>query len=184
MPTRLTTTPAATSGRSSCPPLSPAGSGRCSTRPGKPGCSWCTDPSSARSSGTATRNKAGGGLAISPVIRVEGTDAEGAVPVRFIGTKGHGLVYLDQAEAQRSADPAGWRFRLARLSREVPAELQAMTLAGQRLEVPAAEQARFRDTFYPRLRQTATLISSDGSFIPPAIPDPTLVLRASYEIGR
>ena len=131
-----------------------------------------------------TRNKAGGGLAISPVIRVEGTDAEGAVPVRFIGTKGHGLVYLDQAEAQRSADPAGWRFRLARLSREVPAELQAMTLAGQRLEVPAAEQARFRDTFYPRLRQTATLISSDGSFIPPAIPDPTLVLRASYGDGH
>ena len=131
-----------------------------------------------------TRNKAGGGLAISPVIRVEGTDAEGAVPVRFIGTKGHGLVYLDQAEAQRSADPAGWRFRLARLSREVPAELQAMTLAGQRLEVPAAEQARFRDTFYPRLRQTATLISSDSSFIPPAIPDPTLVLRASYGDGH
>jgi len=127
-----------------------------------------------------TQDKAEGGLAIVPVIRVEGTDAEGAVPVRFIGTKGHGLVYLDQAEAQRGADPAGWRFRLARLSRPVPAGLQAMALAGQRLEVPAAEQARFRDTFYPRLRQTATLISSDGSFVPPAIPDPTLVLRASY----
>jgi superfamily II DNA or RNA helicase len=131
-----------------------------------------------------TRDEAGGGLAIAPVLRVEGTDAEGAVPVGFIGTKGHGLVYLDPAEGQRCADPAGWLFRLARLSREVPAQLQAMALAGQRFEVPAAEQDRFRDTFYPRLRQTAALISSDGSFVPPDIPDPTLVLRASYGDGH
>ena len=55
-----------------------------------------------------------------------------------------------------------------------------MTLGGQRLEVPADGAGRFRDEFYPRLQQTATVISSDGSFTPPAISDPTLVLRASY----
>jgi len=131
-----------------------------------------------------TQAEAEGELAIAPVIRVEGPDAEGAVAVRFIGTEGHGVVYLDRAEAQRSADPASWRFRLARLARAVPAQLQEMALAGQRLTVPAAGHTQFRDRFYPRLRQMATVISSDGSFTPPVISDPTLVLRASYGDGH
>jgi superfamily II DNA or RNA helicase len=136
-----------------------------------------------------TRGEPGGELSIAPVIRVDGAPAQGAVPVRFIGTEGHGVVYLDQAEAQRridlgGADLASCRFRLARLARPVPAQLQEMALAGQRLEVPAAGQARFRDQFYPRLRQTATVISSDGSFTPPVISDPTLVLSASYGDGH
>jgi len=146
-----------------------------------------------------TQAEAGGDLAIAPVIHLDGpdsagtdsagtgsagTDPEAAVPVRFIGTEGHGVVYLDRAEAQRSADPGSWRFRLARLGQAVPAQLQEMALAGQRLTVPAAEQTRFRDWFYPRLRQMATVISSDGSFTPPVISDPTLVLRASYGDGH
>ena len=136
-----------------------------------------------------TQAEADGELTIAPVIRVdgpdsEGTDAEGAVPVRFIGTEGHGVVYLDRAEAQRSADPGSWRFRLARFGQAVPAQLQEMTLAGQRLTVPAAGYTQFRDRFYPRLRQMATVISSDGSFTPPVISDPTLVLRASYGDGH
>ena len=92
-----------------------------------------------------TQAKAGRELAVTPVIRVDGSDADGVVPVRFIGTEGHGVVYLDRAEAQRNADPGRWRFRLARLDQAVPAQLQEMALAGQRLTVPAAEQARFRD---------------------------------------
>jgi superfamily II DNA or RNA helicase len=141
-----------------------------------------------------TQAEAGGELSITPVIRLdgpysegadsEGADAEGTVPVRFIGTEGHGVVYLDRAEAQQSADPGRWRFRLARLGQAVPAQLQEMALAGQRLTIPAAEQTRFRDRFYPRLRQMATVISSDGSFTPPVISDPTLVLRASYGDGH
>ncbi len=136
-----------------------------------------------------TQAEAGGELAITPVIRVDGpdsdgTDAEGAVPVRFIGAEGHGVVYLNRAEAQRRADPGSWRFHLARLGQAVPAQLQEMALAGQRLTVPAAGHAQFRDRFYPRLRQMATVISSDGSFTPPVISDPTLVLRASYGDGH
>jgi hypothetical protein len=131
-----------------------------------------------------TRDEASGGLTVAPVIRVEGPGAERVVPVTFIGAEGHGLAYLDRVDAQRSDEPASWRFRLARLSQGVPARLQEMTLAGQRLEVPPAGHARFRDWFYPRLRKTATVISSDGSFIPPAISDPTLVLRAAYGDGH
>jgi hypothetical protein len=100
---------------------------------------------------------------------------ETIVPLRFIGTRGHGVVYLDRDEAQRSEDMAGWRFRLARLRQGVPARLQEMTLGGRGLEVPADGQSLFRDSFYPRLRQTATVISSDGSFTPPAISDPTRI---------
>ena len=118
------------------------------------------------------------------MIRVDGPGAVPVVPVRFIGTQGHGVVYLDgsqaQQQAQRSADPADWRFRLARLRRDVPAPLQEMALAGQRLVIPADGLARFREWFYPRLRQMAAVISSDDSFTPPAISDPTLVLCASY----
>ena len=133
-----------------------------------------------------TQAGAGGELAVTPVIRVADGDGDGdgAVPVRFIGTEGHGVVYLDQAEAQRGADPGRWRFRLARLDRVVPAQLQEMALAGQRLTVPAAERVRFSNQFYPRLRRMAAVISSDGSFTPPVISDPTLVLRASYGDGH
>src|SRR5580704_4477098 len=131
-----------------------------------------------------TQAGAGGELAIVPVIRVEGPDAEGAVPVRFIGSEGHGVVYLDRAETQQRADPGSWRFRLARLGQAVPAQLQEMALAGRRPTVPAAGHTQFRDRFYPRLRQMATVISSDGSFTPPVISDPTLVLRAAYGVGH
>jgi SNF2-related domain/Helicase conserved C-terminal domain len=132
-----------------------------------------------------TRPEAGGPFAVTPAIRVDAPGGEATVvPLRFIGTGGHGVVYLDRDEAQRSEDPAGWRFRLARLRRGVPARLQELTLGGQRLEVPADGETRFRDEFYPRLQQTAAVISSDGSFTPPAISDPTLVLRAAYSDGH
>jgi superfamily II DNA or RNA helicase len=128
----------------------------------------------------ATRGPAGG-LRIVPVIR---TGGEGpAVPVAFIGAEGHGAVCVDPAEAA-SGEPGIWRFLLARLTRPVPPGLQQMALAGESLQVPAAEEPRFRDRYYPRLRHAATVISSDGSFTPPAISGPDLVLRASYHGGH
>ena len=122
-------------------------------------------------------------LVITPVIMIDGTRAD-ATAIRFIGTEGHGLVYADRAEARRSADRGSWRLRLAKLTRAAAPQLQRMALEDQRLEVPAAEQSRFRDEYYPRLRRAATVISSDGSFTPPVISDPTLVLRASYGSGH
>jgi superfamily II DNA or RNA helicase len=127
-----------------------------------------------------------GELSIGPVIRLDEPDsgAEVVVPVRFIGTEGHGLVFVGRGEEQRSADPASWRFGLARLGRPVPGPLQEMALAGERLNVPAGEQDAFLGRFYPRLRQAATVTSSDGSFTPPVVSGPTLVLRASYGDGH
>jgi superfamily II DNA or RNA helicase len=126
-----------------------------------------------------TRGEAGG-LRIAPVI--EAGDGEPAVPVAFIGDDGHGAVCVDRAQA--AGEPGSWRFRLARLARAVPPPLQRMALGGEPMAVPAAGETRFRDWYYPRLRQAATLISSDGSFTPPAISGPDLVLKACYGSGH
>jgi len=122
-----------------------------------------------------TRGEAGG-LQIAPVIRAG--DGEPAVPVAFIGAEGHGAVCVDRAQA--AAESRNWRFRLARLAQAVSPPLQRMALGGEPLAVPAVGEARFRDWYYPRLRQAAALISSDCSFSPPAISGPDLVLVARY----
>jgi superfamily II DNA or RNA helicase len=122
-----------------------------------------------------------GSLALSAVVDgLPGT----AVPVRFIGSQGHGLVYADRAETERDADCGGWHIGLARLARCVPAPLQRMTLGADRLEVPAAGRSAFRDGYYPRLRHAAPIISRDETFRPPVISGPSLVLRACYLPGH
>jgi superfamily II DNA or RNA helicase len=126
-----------------------------------------------------TRGEAGG-LQIVPVISAG--DGGPGVPVAFIGADGHGAVCVDRAQA--GAEPRSWRFRLVRLAQAVPPPLQRMALGGEPLAVPAAGELRFRDWYYPRLRQATTLISSDGSFTPPAIHGPELVLKAHYEGGH
>jgi superfamily II DNA or RNA helicase len=130
-----------------------------------------------------TRGDPDGPLVLTPVIRSEGAPA-GAVPVAFIGNDAHGLVCVDRAVAEKGGDPGGWRFRLARLGKAVPPQLQRMALAGQRLEIPVGEESRFRDGFCPRLQRAATVISSDGSFTLPTISGPDLVLRACYGPGH
>ena len=126
-----------------------------------------------------TREAHSAALSLSPVIRI-GQTLAGAQPVAFIGNNAHGLVFIDRADAERGGDPAGWRFRLARLDTAMPAQLQRMALAGQRLEIPSSEESRFLDGYYARLRRTANVISSDESFTPPVISGPDLVLRACY----
>ena len=116
-------------------------------------------------------------LVVAPVLHVDGRDG---VPVRFIGKDGHGVVYVDRVDAQSGTDQGDWRLWLARMTTPVPAALQHMARETGRLEIPATDQARFRDEYYPRLRRLATVVSSDDSFVPPAISAPTLVLRASY----
>jgi SNF2-related domain/Helicase conserved C-terminal domain len=121
----------------------------------------------------------GAALLIAPLIKTaDGTDA---VPLRFIGSDGHGVVFADRAQA-RQAEHA--RFRLARLTAPVPPQLQQLALAGEQLVVPAAGKAAFLARYYPRLRRTATVISSDGSFTLPRISGPRLVLRAAYSGGH
>ena len=128
-------------------------------------------------------------LTISPVILVDGEPA-GATPVTFIGPGGHGLVYVDGAagpgrrDGRDRPDGGDGPLRIARLASPVPPTLQRLALEGRSLQVPAEGHTRFREEYYPRLRQMARVISADGSFTPPAIPDPTLVLCAAYGPGH
>jgi len=117
-------------------------------------------------------------LVITPSFLIDGV-ASAATPLCFIGRAGHGLVYTQGDEAL-----AGCSFRLARLVKAVPPQLQQMALASQQLTVPSDELARFADEYYLRLRQATTVTSSDGSFTPPEVSGPTLVLRAAYVGGH
>jgi superfamily II DNA or RNA helicase len=126
-----------------------------------------------------TRDGGSGALLLTPVIRMEQVPDD-MRPVAFIGNNAHGLIFVGRAIVERGGDPAGWRFRLARLNKTVPPQLQRMALACQRLEIPASEESRFLDGYYARLRRTANLISSDDSFTPPVISGPDLVLKACY----
>ncbi len=118
-------------------------------------------------------------LLIAPVIKTD--DSADAVPLRFIGDEGHGVIYVDRAQAAHGELA---RFRLARLTHPVPVQLQHLALADERLVVPEAGQAAFLSSYYPRLRRQATITSSDGSFTAPEISGPALVVRAVYARGH
>lgn len=112
-----------------------------------------------------TANEAGD-LTVAPALRVDGATAR---PLAFIGASGHGAVYDDGG------------LRLARLDKPAPEALQRMALGDQPLVIPAGEAPRFAADYYPRLRRIAAITSSDGSFTPPTIVGPALVLRADYQ---
>jgi superfamily II DNA or RNA helicase len=118
-------------------------------------------------------------LLIAPVIKT--SDGADAVPLRFIGSEGHGVIYTDRAQANHGEHT---RFRLARLAHPVPAQLQHLALVDERLVVPESGQAAFLSKYYPRLRRMAAVTSSDGSFTAPEISDPALVVRAAYSRGH
>ncbi|MGO8961794.1 MAG: DEAD/DEAH box helicase [Streptosporangiaceae bacterium] len=128
-----------------------------------------------------TRRDPSGPLLISPQLRV---DDAAVIPLVVIGSEGNGIAYVDPAELDATSELADWRFRLARLAEPVPGGLLQMSLTGQSMRIPAADEARFREQFYPQLRHAATLISSDGSVALPAISPPTLVLGACYGDGH
>jgi SNF2-related domain/Helicase conserved C-terminal domain len=118
-------------------------------------------------------------LLLAPSIKT--TDGVDAVPLRFIGSEGHGVVYADRAQVGHGELA---RFRLARLTHPVPAQLQHLALADERLVVPESGQAAFMSKYYPRLRRAAEVTSSDHSFTAPEISEPELVMRAAYTRGH
>ncbi len=90
----------------------------------------CLDVTAARARTTSPAVTTGTALTIEPVIRLEGDD-ERCIPVGFIGSEAHGVIY------RQENDPGGL-IRLARLARPAPASLQQLALDRGRLTVPAA----------------------------------------------
>ena len=110
-------------------------------------------------------------------LRVDGGDAGGLDPVLFLGSSGHGVVCAD---VTAGGDLGSWRLRLVRLTRPAAPQLQRMVLDGEPLTIPASELGRFAEEVCPALRGVAPVVSSDGSFTPPEVSAPSLVLRARY----
>jgi hypothetical protein len=85
-------------------------------------------------------------LLIAPVIRTtDAPDGADVVPLRFIGSDGHGVVFADRTQT-RALKAEHSRFRLARLTAPVPRQLQQLALAPGGLPVavlpPAAPDGR------------------------------------------
>jgi hypothetical protein len=120
---------------------------------------------------------AGGGAVVAPTIRVDGEDAGDLAPVVFIGLGGHGLVCVHASSGSAIEDRS---LRLLRLRAPAPASLQRMVLDDAKVQVPGGDLQRFSDELCPALRGVAPVTSSDGSFTPPEISAPALVLRAGY----
>ncbi|MGA2929088.1 MAG: SNF2-related protein, partial [Solirubrobacteraceae bacterium] len=130
-----------------------------------------------------TRGDTGGSL-VRAVIGVEGDHAAELEPLLFLGPSGHGLVCAQRTDVAAGQGAEQWRLHLVRLARPAAPQLRRMVLERQRLEIPATELQRFADELCPGLRHLATVVSSDGSFTPPEISPPSLVLRASYGSGH
>jgi len=122
----------------------------------------------------------GEGSLVSAVLQADGEDADGLEPLLFLGSSGHGVVCAERGDDETSHKPENRRLRLVRLVKPAPAPLRRMVLSGERLKIPASELQLFGEELCPALRNVATVVSSDGSFTPPEISAPTLVLRASY----
>jgi len=112
---------------------------------------------------------ASGALSVRPVLDVGG---KSEVAVAFLGSPAHGVAYLDDG------------LRLSSLETPAPAALTQLAKNNVPLEVPAESAEQFAFDYYPRLRAVAAVTSSDGSFTPPEITGPDLVLHAEYHAAH
>jgi superfamily II DNA or RNA helicase len=126
---------------------------------------------------------AGGPYLVGAALHVENAPAEHLAPVRPVGSPGHGLVCVERSDVEAGRAPEDWRIRLVRLARPLAAELQRMLLSGDRLRVPESELERFSADICPALGRVARLVSTDGSFTPPVVSEPSLVLQARHGPG-
>jgi len=121
---------------------------------------------------------------LTAAIRIDSEDDVGLEPLLFIGRSGHGVVCAERSDVSVGNGIDAFRLRLVRLARRAPTQLQRMVLDGQRIRIPVDELDRFTQELCPALRSVASVCSSDGSFTPPEISAPALVLRAGYGAGH
>jgi superfamily II DNA or RNA helicase len=125
-----------------------------------------------------------GGSLVRFGLRVVDAAVGNPIPLLFIGATGHGLVCGERADMDAGEPIDRARLTLVRLARPAPPELQQMLLEGHQLVIPAGEFERFAEQISPDLRNIAPVVSSDGSFTPPEISAPALVVRVDYGEGH
>ncbi|MGH2871850.1 MAG: DEAD/DEAH box helicase, partial [Solirubrobacteraceae bacterium] len=126
--------------------------------------------------------RAGGGdhdgeHVLSARLALDDGDGTGLEPIAFLGASGHGAVCIERYAEGPLEDR---RIALVQLRRPAPERLRRQALDGTSVSIPHDQLARFATRLYPSLRHLVTVISSDGSFQPPEISAPALVLRVRH----
>ncbi|HET8980783.1 MAG TPA: SNF2-related protein, partial [Solirubrobacteraceae bacterium] len=118
------------------------------------------------------------GFVVRAVTHVRRMPADDPALVRFIGA--HGMIWADREDVETARDPSRWRLWLVRLARSTPPELERMLRDGVQLPIAEGDIDRFAAELSPGLRNVVPVVSSDGSFTPPTVSPPALVLRVQH----
>jgi superfamily II DNA or RNA helicase len=123
---------------------------------------------------------AGTDYAVRARLHVADGDVVELEPLLFLGSSGHGAVCVEAVPGtvERRC------LRLVRLARPVARDLQRMLIDRGAFVIPAHDVDRFSEELCPSLQRVAAVGSSDGSFTPPEVSPPSLVLRACYGEGH
>jgi superfamily II DNA or RNA helicase len=126
-----------------------------------------------------------GAAEVKPVLREENPAGQATqrLPALFLGANGHGLVVHELLESSTGAGKPR-HLRLVRLARPTPEQLRLMVLGGEQVTIPASDLPSFATEVCPALRNIAPVVSSDGSFTPPEVSAPALVLNVSHQPGH
>jgi len=127
------------------------------------------------------RRADGEGSLLRPVVCIDGRADHGLEVLMFVGAQRHGLVLAQPGARAAGADPDRLRLSLVALSSPAPPPLAEMALSGAALAIADEELDRFAFELWPSLRRISPVISSDGSFAPPEISAPELVLRVAHD---
>jgi superfamily II DNA or RNA helicase len=118
-----------------------------------------------------TRSGPDAGLVLR--TRIESGGEPVALPdAHFLGRPAHGFF--------TEPEPVGSRLRLVRLDRPLPEQVQRFIERAGSVEIPAADAPRFLAGYWPRLRETVRITSSDRSVALPEVTGPRLHLRAAF----
>ena len=122
----------------------------------------------------------GRGSQVAAVLRLDGEPAAELQPLLFAGSTGHGVICAERADIEAGHPSDDWRLRLVGLLTPARPALQRLLLAGEQLDVPERDTDRFALELCPALSRVAPVVSSDGSFTPPEVSAPRLVLDVAH----
>lgn len=120
----------------------------------------------------------GGGLELAPTVTIEGASVDPA-SVGTIGRPAHGIFATSGGDGLPGVNGDSV-ITLAPLESGLSEELLAFVTAGSTLHIPARDESRFLTGFYPKLKQSARVTTSDESVDLPELAVPTLSLLANY----
>jgi superfamily II DNA or RNA helicase len=123
----------------------------------------------------------GADLLLAPALEVDGAPilADSAL---LVGRPAHGVAWWTPA-GPGTASGSPRVLRLATLARPLDRDLGNL-LANEEIRIPAADEARFFQQFYPDLRRRVEVTPVDGSVRLPDLGPPTLTLTGEHQDGH